>query len=298
MPDSTQPKPFCFVLMPFAGSFTDIYNLGIKDTCEAAGAYCERVDEQVYQGNILDRVYNQIAKADFIIADMTGKNANVFYEVGYAHAIGKSTILLTQNNDDIPFDLKHFPHVVYNNITVLKKELQKWVEWNIQNPKIKIENKLSIEVFYKGKNLSAETVHITEGLFDEYQPAYAVQFSLFNNSTEIFRKGDFKISFICSANLLQAYFFKSINEIPMIRNNQNNQNAYDNNTMAAITLMPDSGKSINLLPDETFYPSDYASCGLYFVYDQPANEEKITIRLYTPYGTRDYSCFLDFPKTT
>jgi len=119
MPESTKPKPFCFVLMPFAEAFTDIYNLGIKETCEQAGAYCERVDEQVYQGNILDRVYNQIAKADFIIADMTGRNANVFYEVGYAHALGKSTILLTQHNDDIPFDLKHFPHVVYNNITAM-----------------------------------------------------------------------------------------------------------------------------------------------------------------------------------
>jgi hypothetical protein len=294
MPDSTQPKPFCFVLMPFAESFTDIYNLGIKDTCEAAGAYSERVDEQVYQGNILDRVYNQIAKADFIIADMTGRNANVFYEVGYAHAIGKSTILLTQNNDDIPFDLKHFPHVVYNNITVLKKELQKWVEWNIQNPKVKIENKLSIEVFYKDKNLSAETVHITEGLFDDGElKSYGIQFSLHNNSTEIFREQDFKISFICSGNLLQAFFIDSINAIPEIRSSSNF--GYEGH---GIIVLPNSGKSVNFFPAGTFYPYDYASCMLYIIFLRPAEEEKITIRLYTPYGTRDYSCMLDFPKAT
>lgn len=106
---ATTPKPFCFVLMPFEPSFSDVYEIGIKETCTTAGAYCERVDEQIFDGRILDRIYNQISKADFIIADMTGRNANVFYEVGYAHALGKRTILLTQKSDDIPFDLKHFP---------------------------------------------------------------------------------------------------------------------------------------------------------------------------------------------
>jgi nucleoside 2-deoxyribosyltransferase len=96
MSNLTTPKPFCFVLMPFSESFSDIYELGIKEACNDAGAYCERVDEQIFQERILDRIYNQIAKADIIIADMTGKNPNVFYEVGYAHALGKNTILLTQ----------------------------------------------------------------------------------------------------------------------------------------------------------------------------------------------------------
>ena len=44
---------------------------------------------------------------------MTGRNANVFYEVGYAHALGKIVLLLTKNADDIPFDLKHHQHIVY-----------------------------------------------------------------------------------------------------------------------------------------------------------------------------------------
>jgi hypothetical protein len=82
---TTSPKPFGLVLMPFAKSFDDIWKLGIKETCSKAGAYCERIDEQIFHESILERVYNQIAKADFIIAEMTGKNVNVFYEVGYAH---------------------------------------------------------------------------------------------------------------------------------------------------------------------------------------------------------------------
>lgn len=82
------PKPFVFVLMPFSSDFDDAYKLGIKKACKEAGAYAERVDEQIFDEQILERVYNQIAKADLIISDMTGRNPNVFYETGYAHALG------------------------------------------------------------------------------------------------------------------------------------------------------------------------------------------------------------------
>jgi len=44
----TKPKFFCFTLMPFSEDFDDIYSLGIKAACNSAGAYCERVDEQVF----------------------------------------------------------------------------------------------------------------------------------------------------------------------------------------------------------------------------------------------------------
>ncbi|HYG61069.1 MAG TPA: hypothetical protein VEL74_00690 [Thermoanaerobaculia bacterium] len=87
--EDTKPKSFVFVLMPFDESFDDVYEAGIKPACKDAGAYCERVDEQIFVESILARVYNQIAKADVIIAEMTGRNPNVFYEVGYAHALNK-----------------------------------------------------------------------------------------------------------------------------------------------------------------------------------------------------------------
>jgi hypothetical protein len=63
MIDTTAPKPFVFVLMPFAKEFNDIYEFGIKTACQESGSYCERVDEQIFEGSILDRVYNQIAKS-------------------------------------------------------------------------------------------------------------------------------------------------------------------------------------------------------------------------------------------
>ena len=131
---TTAPKPFVFVLMPFLNDFHDVYQLGIKEACAKAEVYCERVDEQVYDGTVLDRIYSQIANADFIVADMTGKNPNVFYEVGYAHALDKRVILLTQNVEDIPFDLKSYPHIVYSNVSSLQEELKKRLTWLTSHP--------------------------------------------------------------------------------------------------------------------------------------------------------------------
>jgi hypothetical protein len=55
---STRPRPFAFVLMPFDKSFDDTFELAIEPACDAAGAYAERVDQQIFTGSILDRVYN------------------------------------------------------------------------------------------------------------------------------------------------------------------------------------------------------------------------------------------------
>ena len=107
-------KPFAFVLMPFSAGFSDIYQLGIKQVAEENGVVAERVDEQHFSETILERVYRQIENSDFIIAEMTGMNPNVFYEVGYAHAKGKICALVTQSASDIPFDLKQHPHVIYD----------------------------------------------------------------------------------------------------------------------------------------------------------------------------------------
>lgn len=133
-------KAFVFVLMPFDTAFNDIYQLGIKAACAEADMYSERVDEQHFEERILDRIYNQINKADYIISDMTGRNPNVFYETGYAHALQKKVILIVNKADDIPFDLKHHPHIIYNNsISNLKKELLNRLKWFSENPERKAE---------------------------------------------------------------------------------------------------------------------------------------------------------------
>jgi hypothetical protein len=146
---------FVFVIMPFSTAFDDIYALGIKAACNELGVYCERVDEQIFTESILDRIYNQLNKADIIIADMTGRSANVFYETGFAHALRKKVILLTQEADDIPFDLKHYSHIVYGGrIIKLKEELVKRIEWYINNPSEQVLPNLSeLEYYFRGQKL-------------------------------------------------------------------------------------------------------------------------------------------------
>jgi hypothetical protein len=130
-----KPNTSAFVIMPFSEEFRDIYELGIKAACHACGVGCTRVDEQIFLHSILDRIYEQIAEADIVISELTGRNPNVFYETGYAHGLKKAVIFLTKSSDDIPFDLRQYPHVVYgNSIAKLKSELEKRVRYLVENP--------------------------------------------------------------------------------------------------------------------------------------------------------------------
>ena len=144
--------------MPFDSSFDDVYQLGVKETAEKVGIKAERVDEQIFhKENILERIYNQIDAADFIISDMTGRNPNVFYETGYAHAKGKLCLLLTSNSDDIPFDLKHHRHIIYgNSIQNLRQELENefaWIRAEVANKKsiITVELAKTDSILEKGE---------------------------------------------------------------------------------------------------------------------------------------------------
>lgn len=150
---------FAFVIMPFSEDFKDIYQLGIKQAAIGCNVKAERLDEQIFNEGMLDRIFRQIDIADFIIADLSNRNANVFYELGYAHAKDKICILLTKDPDDIPFDLKHKRHVVYgNSITYLKEELTKNIEWAKQEAKARSSNKIQISI----RDPSADLITTTE----------------------------------------------------------------------------------------------------------------------------------------
>jgi nucleoside 2-deoxyribosyltransferase len=135
-----EEKLFAFVLMPFDSAFDDLYKFGIKEAAAGLGIRAERVDEQLFREGILDRIYRQIEQADIVVAEMTGMNPNVFYEVGYAHGKGKLCILSTASGDDIPFDLKHRRHIVHNNsIKALRERLVEellWARGEIENVRL------------------------------------------------------------------------------------------------------------------------------------------------------------------
>ena len=103
----------CFVLMPFRDDLRSVYDDHIKKVVEALGLRCQRADDIFRNTAIIEDIWESINKARFIIADLTGKNPNVFYEVGVAHTVGKDVVLTTQSIDDVPFDLRHLRHIQY-----------------------------------------------------------------------------------------------------------------------------------------------------------------------------------------
>jgi hypothetical protein len=109
----TNNKPFVFALMPFREEHFAIYERTIKPTLEELGCRVEHAKDAHTVERIVDTIYTQIARAQFIVADTTGKNPNVFYEIGYAHALGKKVILLVQDPQDIPFDISGLRHIQY-----------------------------------------------------------------------------------------------------------------------------------------------------------------------------------------
>lgn len=168
-----QPKPFAFVLMPFEEAFRDIYLLGIKPACEEAGYYCERLDEQIFDETMLDRIYNQIAKADLVVADLSMRNPNVFYETGYAHGIGQRVILLTKNSDDIPFDLKHHFHIVYSDsIVELKTKLRQRAVYYLANPMTPTRNPFDqLTVLFNGEPIDFGALVVRRSVVRDFDPS-------------------------------------------------------------------------------------------------------------------------------
>lgn len=190
-----QPKPFVFVLMPFSSEFDDVYQLGIKAAAQEAGAYAERVDEQIYAESMSARIYNQIAKADVIVADMSLRNPNVFYEVGYAHALGKLTILLTRSSEDIPFDLKDHYHIVYGtSIVTLREQLVPRLRWALDHVgrRDSLLDGWKLEVQLKGHPEPFATAweepaiwsgNVLEKLKSDWGPQYDLRFSVINRGS-------------------------------------------------------------------------------------------------------------------
>lgn len=103
-----------FVLMPFAEELSDVYRYLIADGLTNAGYDVKRADDILSQNNILSDIIAGIVSSDLIVADLTGANPNVYYELGIAHALNKKVILLTQDIDELPFDLRSYRVVSYS----------------------------------------------------------------------------------------------------------------------------------------------------------------------------------------
>ena len=80
-------------------------------------------DEEFVPKDVLQHIVKCIVKSRIVIANLNGRNPNVFYELGIAHALNKPTILIAHINTEVPFDLKNQYLVLYKNENELKERL-------------------------------------------------------------------------------------------------------------------------------------------------------------------------------
>lgn len=118
------------VMMPFSDSLRDVY-CAIKEVAGATGYTCTRADEIWHKPDIVQDIINLIDTSEIVICVCTGGNANVFYEMGIAHTLGRKVIPIADNIDDIPFDTKTKRHLLYTSsgdgLAKLREELKQLI---------------------------------------------------------------------------------------------------------------------------------------------------------------------------
>lgn len=131
VPSSIAQGRSAFVIMPFAVEFEPVYET-IQKIVSKCGYTPVRADGRSNAGPsawIVHEIWSGIFAAQFVIADCSGANPNVSYEIGIAHTLGRPVLLLTQRHDDVPFDLRHLRVISYeptrSGLLALRGEIKK-----------------------------------------------------------------------------------------------------------------------------------------------------------------------------
>jgi hypothetical protein len=124
--DTLRDPDLVGVMMPFSPAFDVVYET-IEAAVGDAGLRCVRADDIWQHQHVMGDILSILWRSHIVIADLSAKNANVFYETGLAHALPRSTILLTQDPADVPFDLQSIRYLRYGLGTeeraLLRKQL-------------------------------------------------------------------------------------------------------------------------------------------------------------------------------
>lgn len=125
-------KPKAFVVMQFSSPYNDVYFEVIKKVCQQEDIDVLRIDEESGPGLIIQDITRAIHESKIVIADISPLNANVFYEVGFAHALNKPTILIAEKDTKLPFDVSSFRTLFYENSIGGKGKLEKGLKRHIK----------------------------------------------------------------------------------------------------------------------------------------------------------------------
>lgn len=115
-----------FILMPFHDRFYPTYKI-ISNVCNELRVNCVRADDVFSPGFILKQIIQEMLTSNIIIADIEGRNPNVYYELGLAHAFNKDVIILCKTMDKAPFDIKNQRMIIWNSEKELKNMLNQYL---------------------------------------------------------------------------------------------------------------------------------------------------------------------------
>ena len=127
-----------FIMMqidPTKPALEDLYNV-YKECFSEFGITAIRADEIEHQETITDKIIERIKLSEFLLADLTGERPSVYYEIGYAHALGKKVIMYRSSDTKLHFDLAGYNCPEYKNLSALRKQLMRRLE-HITNRKPK-----------------------------------------------------------------------------------------------------------------------------------------------------------------
>ena len=99
--------------MPFSDELYPVYSDHICKVSKKLSLSVMRADDLFTNNSVIGDVWSGIMGASVLIADCTGRNPNVFYEIGIAHTVGKPVVLIAQDSSDVPVDLRHIKYIVY-----------------------------------------------------------------------------------------------------------------------------------------------------------------------------------------
>lgn len=163
-----RPQSTCFTIMPFGDWFDDYYEDLYCPAIRAAGLEPKRADDLYRPSTIINDIWAYTQSAKMILADLTGKNPNVFYELGLAHALAKPAILITESINDVPFDLRSLRVLVYDKNqpdwgAVLQKNITNSIKEIVDSPlESVLPTFLSVKASAKPKEVSAKDKMILE----------------------------------------------------------------------------------------------------------------------------------------
>ena len=155
----------CFVIMPFADDFDDVYaaiRSGVEAVLEPRGGRCFRLDESRPAGRITDRLIRELRSAALCIADVSGARPNVMWETGYAMALNVPTLLLTQDAGAVPFDIRDMQCLAYD-----RKHLGQTLGTPLRQAVIDTLAHANLTVTVSTPAQSAAHSEVVRALFDE-----------------------------------------------------------------------------------------------------------------------------------